>query len=146
MVARWDIKNVRQLNQTSPTRYLLPSQYSFPKDLGPSTRDKGHRAPGPGHYNIPCGVGKQVCGCAMSALCILTTGTGARAEFVCAGYFISYLSRTNRYLEYDRGLRRTGQYGSLHTTSIGKNSSDIAFSRPVTDLLPCLPTNSSVYA
>ncbi|CAM9167508.1 unnamed protein product, partial [Sphacelaria rigidula] len=35
-------------------------KYTFPKDVGPTAREKGHRAPGPGHYNIPTGVGKQV--------------------------------------------------------------------------------------
>lgn len=37
-------------------------QYTFPKDVGAAAREKRHLAPGPGHYNIPPGVGKQVRG------------------------------------------------------------------------------------
>jgi len=45
-------------------RFALPAtQYTFPKDVGAAVRENVVRAPGPGHYNIHPGVGKQVCAC-----------------------------------------------------------------------------------
>lgn len=37
------------------------TQYTFPKDAGAAARENICRAPGPGQYNLPTGVGKQVC-------------------------------------------------------------------------------------
>ncbi|CAN0180082.1 unnamed protein product, partial [Laminaria digitata] len=35
-------------------------KYTFPKDAGAAARENTCRAPGPGQYNLPAGVGKQV--------------------------------------------------------------------------------------
>ena len=45
-------------------RVRFPSsamQYTFSKDVGAAVRENVARAPGPGHYNMHPGVGKQVC-------------------------------------------------------------------------------------
>lgn len=39
---------------------VLTMQYTFPKDTDAAIRENVVRAPGPGHYNIHPGVGKQV--------------------------------------------------------------------------------------
>lgn len=47
------------------------TQYTFPKDAGAAARENVCRAPGPGQYNLPTGVGKQVC-CRCRFNCVLS--------------------------------------------------------------------------
>lgn len=52
------------LGAYTPLACFLPfpaTQYTFPKDIGAAVRENVVRAPGPGHYNMHPGVGKQVC-------------------------------------------------------------------------------------
>lgn len=56
---------------------MLPfTQYTFPKDVGAAARENTCRAPGPGQYNLPTGVGKQVPSIQQrSMICFLSPST-----------------------------------------------------------------------
>lgn len=70
------------------------TQYTFPKDAGAAARENVCRAPGPGQYNLPTGVGKQVCcrcrfNCVLSFPKALTKKTQQNSRYSSVAQFFS---------------------------------------------------------